>query len=187
MRKNASIIWEIPYKELIKVVNKSNTISEILRIYGLQNKGRNSETLKKRLYKENINFSHIPLGVHSNKGRYLGKDKIPLQEILDGKHPTYSRNHLKERLLKKGILKNKCEICGLNNIWNNKKIIMILDHVNGISDDHRLENLRMLCPNCNSQQDTFCRGTYKAKEKRNKKQYFKYRKNEYIKSQQIYI
>jgi hypothetical protein len=33
---------------------------------------------------------------------------------------------------------------------------LVLDHVNGVRDDHRLENLRMLCPNCNATLDTHC-------------------------------
>lgn len=40
--------------------------------------------------------------------------------------------------------------------WNGKPLILTLDHRNGISNDHRLENLRWLCPNCNSQTETFC-------------------------------
>ena len=57
--------------------------------------------------------------------------------------------------MKSGILKNKCSICGLDGKWNDKKLIMVLDHINGINNDNRKENLRMLCPNCNSQQPTF--------------------------------
>jgi len=56
---------------------------------------------------------------------------------------------------------NKCSNCGLDEKWDGKEIIMILDHINGVNDDHRLENLRMLCPNCNSQTETFCMGTRK--------------------------
>ena len=79
----------------------------------------------------------------------------PLEKVMI-ENSTYYRGHLKRRLLENRTLKNKCDICGLENIWNNKKIIMVLDHKNGIRNDHRLENLRMLCPNCNSQTDTFC-------------------------------
>jgi len=115
------------------------------------------------LEEDSINYSHISLGTNSNKGRkFPGKAK-PLVEIMI-KNSTYSRNHLKERLLKEGILENKCIICGLEPIWQNKKLVMVLDHINGVPDDHRKENLRLLCPNCNSQIDTFAG-------KRNKKKY----------------
>lgn len=80
--------------------------------------------------------------------------KIPLKEILEGLHPTYQRIHLKKRLLDEGIKKNECELCGTSE-WNGKKLTCQLDHKNGKPKDHRLENLRMLCPNCHSQTPTF--------------------------------
>lgn len=80
---------------------------------------------------------------------------IPLTEILQGLHPTYSRHALKRRLLKEGIKQNICELCKLD-AWRGKTLIMQLDHINGNSWDHRGDNLRMLCPNCHSQTPTYC-------------------------------
>ena len=82
--------------------------------------------------------------------------KINTQDILDGKHPQYSTRNLKERLIKEGILTKICSECGITDEWNNKPITLQLDHINGVRDDHRLENLRLLCPNCHSQTDTYC-------------------------------
>jgi hypothetical protein len=84
-----------------------------------------------------------------------GGSKLKIQEILEGKHPHYSTSKLSVRLKKEGILKNKCAVCGITE-WNKRSIVMELDHINGISSDHRLENLRMICPNCHSQTDTYC-------------------------------
>lgn len=80
--------------------------------------------------------------------------KIPLNEILTGTHYGYAGN-LKQRLLEEGIKKNECEACGLHGEWQGKSLTIELDHINGDSGDHRLENLRMLCPNCHSQTPTF--------------------------------
>lgn len=95
----------------------------------------------------------------NRSGRGLSKKKsrgkFKLQDILEGKHPQYKTNHLKQRLISEGIKQNKCEECGIEE-WNGKSLTCQLDHVNGISTDHRLENLRILCPNCHSQTDTFC-------------------------------
>jgi hypothetical protein len=67
------------------------------------------------------------------------------------------------RFVKKHILKeqnNSCEICKMENVWNNKPIIFILDHINGDASNNKRENLRLICPNCDSQLDT-----YKSKNK----------------------
>ena len=83
------------------------------------------------------------------------KNYVPLEEILIGKHPTFQTSKLKNKLLKEAIKTNSCEECGLSDEWNGKLIVMHLDHINGRSDDHRLENLKMLCPNCHSQTPTY--------------------------------
>ena len=83
------------------------------------------------------------------------RKKIDLIEILDGKHPTYQTLKLKNRLLKENILENKCSICGIDE-WQGKQISLQLDHIDGDNHNHRLENLRLVCPNCHSQTDTYC-------------------------------
>jgi len=164
MRKKTSPVWSISKKELERIVKKSDSLSSILKYFGLNWTGGNHRTLKKRLNEEKIDYTHITLGQNSNKGRTFPSKAIPLKDVMI-KNSTYNRCHLKTRLLKNKIIENKCSICGQNDIWNNKKLTMILDHINGISNDHRLENLRMLCPNCNIQQPTFAG-------KRNKKHYY---------------
>jgi hypothetical protein len=79
----------------------------------------------------------------------------PLDEILvEGS--TFSRNHLKERLYEAGLKQPICELCGQGEVWRGAVMSMILDHVNGISNDNRLENLRVVCPNCAATLDTHC-------------------------------
>jgi len=58
----------------------------------------------------------------------------------------------KLRLIKLGKLENKCAVCGLLPEWRGKELILVLDYINGDQHDNRIENLRLLCPNCNSQQ-----------------------------------
>lgn len=67
----------------------------------------------------------------------------------------HSRNALKKFLKKNKLLDYKCLECGIGNIWNDKNLVLQIDHINGINNDNRLENLRWLCPNCHSQTDTF--------------------------------
>ena len=98
----------------------------------------------------------------SGKGQTKNRDayRIPTQQILEGNHPHFTTYRLKHRLFNEGIKDNKCEMCGLSE-WNGVQIALELDHVNGDSYDHRLENLRILCPNCHATTDT-----YRGKNKR---------------------
>ena len=102
----------------------------------------------------------VKLGVYNpnQSGKGIKKDMssitIPLTEILDGKHPSYQTYKLKNRMLKEGILINICSECGISE-WNGKSISLELDHVDGVRTNHKLENLRLLCPNCHSQTDTY--------------------------------
>lgn len=78
----------------------------------------------------------------------------PLDEVMV-ENSTYNRGHLKRRLLEKGLLDNVCAICGCQPVHNGKPMVLVIDHINGVNNDNRIDNLRMLCPNCNSQTDTF--------------------------------
>jgi 5-methylcytosine-specific restriction endonuclease McrA len=77
--------------------------------------------------------------------------EAPLLEMLQS--PS-SRWQKKLRLLRDGILKNQCSRCGIGD-WRGKPLGIHIDHINGEKNDWRLENLRMLCPNCHSQTPTF--------------------------------
>lgn len=64
---------------------------------------------------------------------------------------TYSRGHLRHRILEENVIKYECQMCGMENEWQEKEIVLQLDHINGDYRDNRIENLRFLCPNCHSQ------------------------------------
>lgn len=72
---------------------------------------------------------------------------LPLEELK-------SRGTVRKRIINQNLLPYKCSICGISK-WRGKLLSLNLDHINGIADDHRLENLRWVCPNCDSQSSTF--------------------------------
>ena len=103
----------------------------------------------------------IALGVYNTNQAGIGipkssGTKIPLIEVLEGKHPQYQTYKLKHRLYAEGIKIPECTICGLGKTWNNKPIEHHLDHIDGNSTNHILSNLQILCPNCHSQTNTYC-------------------------------
>jgi hypothetical protein len=87
--------------------------------------------------------------------RGIPRSRAPLAEILVV-GSTYSRGHLKERLYAEGLKSPVCERCGQGEIWHGERMSLILDHVNGVGDDNRLENLQIVCPNCAATLSTHC-------------------------------
>ncbi len=103
-------------------------------------------SLWRRSKKLNISWSTI---------KRPSTNKIDLKDILEGKYPSYQTFKLRNRLISEGIKTNKCEICDISE-WNGKVLNMQLDHIDGDSHNHLLSNLRLICPNCHSQTDTYC-------------------------------
>jgi 5-methylcytosine-specific restriction endonuclease McrA len=87
-------------------------------------------------------------------------------EELYCENSRYNSTSLKNRIIRDKKLPYQCALCDIKNIWKGKPISLQLDHINGNSRDHRLENLRFLCPNCHSQTDTFAGKRSKGKSKR---------------------
>jgi 5-methylcytosine-specific restriction endonuclease McrA len=69
--------------------------------------------------------------------------------------PQTARSHLKRKLIEQKLLVEVCAICGIQPFWNSQKLVLHLDHINGSPKDNRLENLRLICPNCHSQTETY--------------------------------
>ncbi|MDP2767754.1 MAG: HNH endonuclease signature motif containing protein [Candidatus Methanoperedens sp.] len=140
-------------EDLKKYAKKSTSVRQVLKKLGLKEAGGNYSQIKKYLDLYQINTLHFK-GKGWNKGlKGLGKPLIPLEKILV-KNSTYQSYKLKNRLFTTKIKLPKCEECGWNQKSDDGRLPLELDHINGDSMDNRLENLRILCPNCHSLKST---------------------------------
>ena len=143
-------------KEILEeAVKKSLAIAGVCRKLNIKPCGGNYKTLHSKFKEWNIDTSHFT-GAAWNQGEKFTPfaKSYTLEEVLVENSPYKSSNCLKKRLFKEGIKTKKCEECGIVE-WNGKEIILELEHVNGNNTDNRLENLKILCPNCHSQTNTF--------------------------------
>ena len=137
---------KVDKEEFIKVCNEELSMAKACARLGLHFNTFKRYALKYGCYNPN----------QSGKGltKKHNGSKIPTDEILEGKHPQYQTNKLRVRLIKEGIKEEKCEICGIED-WLGKRLAFELDHIDGNSNNHLLKNLRVVCPNCHSQTETY--------------------------------
>jgi Zn finger protein HypA/HybF involved in hydrogenase expression len=153
----ARATW-LPEEDVRAAVAASLSYAEALRRLGLRPAGGNHRTIRK--YVEDV--WQIPVDHFDARRARGGRGRaVPLADVLV-EASTYHRGHLKRRLLEEGLKRAECEMCGQGELWRGRRMSLVLDHVNGVHDDHRLENLRILCPNCNATLDTHC-GRHKTR------------------------
>lgn len=161
--KLKNLLCKISDDEFIEIVKKNYSISQCLKAQGLKASGSNYKGFRERVKRLSLDTSHF-----SGQGHLKGKShnwasEIPVEEaFING--GTLQSGNLKAKILKYNLKEYVCEECKITE-WRGEKLSLHLDHINGINNDNRLENLRFLCPNCHSLTDTYCgksKGAYRG-------------------------
>ena len=136
-------------KAVIKNVSMTGTIREL----GLKPSGGNHRQIRGYIRVLNLDTSHWTGQGHLRGKTHNWTSKIPMKELLVA-DKNWSISNLRRRIIREKVIKYRCKLCGITT-WKNKPLSLHLDHINGNHNDHRLENLRFLCPNCHSQTPTY--------------------------------
>jgi 5-methylcytosine-specific restriction endonuclease McrA len=158
MRKNRSQAYNSTDEEFTQAVKDNYSVRAVLRQLGLKAAGGAYKVFWNRVSKLNLDTSHFTgqLWSKGKTGLPCYTKKTPTEDVLVENYQGGISSHtLKLRLYKEGLKVEKCEECGIIE-WNGSTISMHLDHINGVNNDNRIENLRILCPNCHSQTSTYC-------------------------------
>ena len=134
-------------EELINAVISSCSMAQVLRAINLSPSGSNYKFVKSKIKSFKLDTSHF-LGQAWSKGttrNYI--PKISFDKILVKNSSYLWTSSLKRRLLKEGLLEDKCYKCGITE-WLGASLSLQLEHKNGDNTDNRIENLTLLCPNC---------------------------------------
>ena len=149
--------WETWYgrERVAEAVASSICAADALRKLDLRAAGGNFKTLKRWTAAWDISTEHFDPHAKSRSGRHWRGQRAPLADLLVA-GSTASRHALKKRLFEAGLKQRACEHCGQGEEWRGRPMTLILDHINGTSNDNRLENLQIVCPNCAATLDTHC-------------------------------
>lgn len=137
-------------KQLEDAYNSSRSVAQVLGKLKLSLAGGNYRTIELRAKELNLSLGAEAYGQAWSKGSR--RQNKSLEDMLA--NPKAQSHYIKLRLIKDEILEAKCSKCGLTE-WLGEPAPLELDHINGIHADNRLENLRILCPNCHAQTQTY--------------------------------
>ena len=145
---------------LIQVVSNCNTMRQVLLEFNRNQSAFSYRSLRKKLVEWDINIEHFLTNSQVTKKLYAeGKLKKIKSEDLFVENSSSGRSTIKKRILDEKLIPYQCFKCSNKGEWMGETISLILDHKNGVNNDHRLENLRFTCPNCDATLETHCQGS----------------------------
>jgi Zn finger protein HypA/HybF involved in hydrogenase expression len=158
VRKRIGAVWVVEREELQDILNTSDSLSDVLKKLGYVSITANIKTLHKRIQEDELDLDILKSNRRNARKEQLKKLRVtkmtPDADLFVQNSPT-SRSVVKKRIEANKYIPYECSKCGVGDMWENSPLVLQLEHVNGANNDHRLENLTFLCPNCHSQTDTF--------------------------------
>lgn len=139
--------------ELTEAIASATSLADVLRALGLSTTGSNYRRLRAAIHRLGLSTDHMA-GRGWARGRSFPQRRTVLDEYLVVGGPVVTTSKLRARLIEKGVKERRCERCERSR-WMGEAIPLELDHVNGDRRDNRLENLRLLCPNCHALTPTY--------------------------------
>lgn len=146
-------IYELTDEQFVTLIKNSTNISEVLFKLGYSIKGNSWGFSKVRQRMDELHLTARDFKGKSALGRTESRKEVCPEKLLK-QNCKHNRTVLRRYILKNNLIPYKCAICGCVE-WQGKTLSLELDHINGINNDNRLENLRFLCPNCHSQTTTY--------------------------------
>lgn len=142
-----SLLNNFTKDQILEIINSSNSYAEAAKQLGfLSTHGNTIDALRNYTIKENISTEHF----HQKPNKCT--KRTDENTLIEGS--TASQSTVRRKFLAHTEIPYICSICGLEPFWNGQELTLIMDHINGINNDDRLENLRWVCPNCNQQLPT---------------------------------
>jgi Zn finger protein HypA/HybF involved in hydrogenase expression len=159
---------KIEIEKLREVAGRVKSALQAAKELGISSNGGATTRLRKLILQNNIDISHWTGQLWSKGFTSLDDERIKSSIPKTDGEPfcegsVTNPSSVKSLIIKKNLLPYKCAMCNMDPFWNGMELKFQLDHINGIRNDHRMENLRLLCPNCHSQTDTFCAKNKKRK------------------------
>ena len=153
-------------QELQSFLDQSESLQSFMSKMGYSTSaGSNTQTAHYIIEKYNLDLSQLQINRNNaiiKKKKKRKKNKEELEKYFVS-HSTLKRYNIRKIIIANNLIPYVCSFCGNDGHWLDKTLALELDHINGINNDNRLENLRWLCPNCHAITDTYCGKNIKNK------------------------
>lgn len=150
-RQKRSVVWKYTREEMQQLINDSHSLVDLCKKIGINSRNGSVKSLYARILKENLDLSILKENKKKNGSN--NSKKITIESFSE--NSEIARSSIKRFILSNNLIPYRCRDCDNNGYHNEKILSLQLEHINGVNNDNRLENLCFLCPNCHSQTETY--------------------------------